>query len=124
MRSMSASLLDELRERGIRVEARANGNLYVAPKSRLTTAVLDRIRRHKPELLALLEQKKPSFAQVEARRLIQTCKEYGVDLRLEPDGTLVVTSNGRAWRSLVDAIEANVDAVADLISAGSDGSDA
>jgi hypothetical protein len=121
---MSASLLDELRYRGIRLEARSNGNLYVAPKSRLTSDVLDRIRRHKPELLALLEQKRTSFAQVEARRLIRTCRECGVGLRLEPDGTLVVTSNGRAWRSLVAAIEANVDAVAELIMASWDGSDA
>jgi hypothetical protein len=121
---MSASLLDELRDRGIRLEARSNGNLYVAPKSGLTPDVLERIRRHKPELLALLERKRPSFAQVEARCLIRTCKEHGVGLRLEPDGMLVVTSNGRAWRALVDAIEANVDAVAELISVGWDGSDA
>jgi TubC N-terminal docking domain len=120
---MSASLLDELRDRGIRLEARSNGNLYVTPKGRLTPDVLDRIRRHKPELLALLEQKPLSIAQVEARRLIRTCKEYGVGLRLEPDGMLVVTSNGRAWRSLVDALEENVDAVAELVSAGWDGSD-
>lgn len=118
------SLLDELRNRGIRLEARSNGNLYVAPKGRVTPDVLDCIRRHKPELLALLGQKRASFAQVEAGRLIRTCKEYGVGLRLEPDGTLVVASNGRAWRSLVDAIEANVDAVADLVLAGWDGSDA
>jgi len=121
---MSGSLLDELRSRGIRLEARSNGNLYVAPKDRLTPDVLDRIRRHKPELLALLEYKRASFAQVEAQRLICTCKENGVGLRLEPDGTLVVASNGRAWRSLVEAIEANVEAVADLILAGWDGSDA
>jgi hypothetical protein len=120
---MSASLLDELRDQGIRLEARSNGNLYVAPKARLTPDVLDRIRRHKSELLALLEQKRLSFAQVEARRLFRTCKEHGVGLRLEPDGTLVVASNGRAWRSLVDALEENVDAVAELVSAGWDGSD-
>jgi hypothetical protein len=121
---MSATLLDELRDRGITLEARSNGNLYVVPKSRLTPEVLDRIRRHKPELLALLERKKPSAAQVEARRLIRMCQEYGVGLRLEPDGTLVVSSNGRAWRSLVDAIEAEVEAVAELILAGWEGSDA
>jgi hypothetical protein len=59
-----------------------------------------------------------------ARSLILTCKEHGVGLRLEPDGTLVVTSHGRAWRSLVDSIEQNVDAVAELVSVGWDGSDA
>jgi len=120
---MSASILDELRGQGIRLEARSNGNLYVAPKARLAPDVLDRIRRHKSELLALLEQKRLTFSQIEARRLIRTCKEHGVGLRLDPDGTLVVTSNGRAWRSLVDAIEVNVDAVAELVSAGWDGSD-
>src|SRR5258708_27750594 len=120
---MRASILDELRDQGIRLEARSNGNLYVAPKARLTPDVLDRIRSHKSELLALLEQKVVSFAQVEARRLIRVCKEHGVGLRLEPDGTLVVASNGRAWRSLVDALEANVDAVAELGSTGWDGSD-
>lgn len=120
---MSASLLDELRDQGIRLEARPNGNLYVAPRARLTPDVLDRIRRHKSELLALLEQKRLSFAQIEARRLFRMCKEHGVGLRLESDGTLLVTSNGRAWRSLVDAIEVNVDAVAELILAGWDGSD-
>src|SRR5450755_3942427 len=99
---MSASLLDELRDRGIRLEARSNGNLYVAPKGRLTPDVLDRIRRHKPELLELLRQKPPTRVQVEAAALIRNCKEYGVGLRVEPDGTLVVSSNGRAWRSLVD----------------------
>jgi hypothetical protein len=52
-----------------------------------------------------------------ARSLIRTCREYGVGLRLEPDGILVVESNGRAWRSLVRAIEAHVDAVAQLIEA-------
>src|SRR5258708_30083471 len=104
---MSASLLDELRDRGIRLEARSNGNLYVAQKSRLTPDVLERIRRHKPELLALLGRKSPSFTQLEAILLIRTCKEHGVGLRLEPDGVLVVAA-GRAWRSLVDAIEANV----------------
>jgi hypothetical protein len=56
---MSASLLDELRDRGIRLEARSNGNLYVALKSRLTSDVLDRIRRHKPELLDFVNRAWP-----------------------------------------------------------------
>jgi len=59
-----------------------------------------------------------------ARSLIRTCREYGVGLRLEPDGTLVVESNGKAWRSLVRAIEAHVDAVAQLIEARWDSNDA
>ena len=50
-----------------------------------------------------------------AGTLIRTCLEYGVGLRVEPDGTLVVASNGKAWRSLIDAIEAHVDEIAVLI---------
>lgn len=58
-----------------------------------------------------------------AMSLIRTCKEYGVSLRL--DGRdLVIVSNGKAWRSLVNAIEAHVDAISDLIVAGWDGTDA
>jgi hypothetical protein len=59
-----------------------------------------------------------------ARSLIRTCREHGVGLRLEPDGTLVVESNGRAWRSLMRAIEAHVDAVAQLIESRWDSNDA
>ena len=59
-----------------------------------------------------------------AKGLLKTCREHGVGLRLEPDGTLVVESNGRAWRSLVRAIEAHVDAVAQLIEARWDSNDA
>jgi hypothetical protein len=122
--SPAAMIIDELRRNGVRIRAIEGGQLGLTPRSRVTPDIIARIRRHKPELLALLEQKRLSFVQVEAQRLIRTCKEYGVGLRLEPDGTLVVTSNGRAWRSLVEAIEANVEAVADLILAGWDGSDA
>lgn len=53
-----------------------------------------------------------------ARSLLRTCREHGIGLRLEEDGTLVVASNGRAWRALVDAIEANVDEVAKLVADG------
>jgi hypothetical protein len=119
-----AMIIDELQRSGVRIRAIEGGQLGLAPRSRVTPDIIALIRRHKLELLALLERKSPSFAQVEARRLIRTCREYGVGLRLEPDGPLVVTSNGRAWRSLVDAIETNVDAIAELLLAGWDGSDA
>jgi hypothetical protein len=66
----------------------------------------------------------PSDRLEPARWLIRTCREHGVGLRLEPDGTLVVESNGRAWRSLVRSIEAHVDAVAQLIEARWDSNDA
>jgi hypothetical protein len=66
----------------------------------------------------------PSDRLEPARWLIRTCREYGVGLRLEADGTLVVESNGRAWRSLVRSIETHVDVVAQLIEARWDSNDA
>jgi hypothetical protein len=53
-----------------------------------------------------------------ARSLMRTCREYGVGLRVDPDGTLVVESNGKAWQSLVRAITAHADAIATLIESG------
>jgi hypothetical protein len=50
--------------------------------------------------------------------LIRICRENSVGLRLDPDGTLVVESHGRAWRALVDDLERHVDEVAQLIEAG------
>ena len=58
-----------------------------------------------------------------ARSLIRTCREYGVGLRLETDGTVVVESNGKAWKALVRELERNVDQVAELIAVGWDGTD-
>jgi hypothetical protein len=62
--------------------------------------------------------------RAEAKSLIRTCREYGIGLRLDPDGTLVVTSNGAAWRALVDEIEAHVDDIAELVAANWDSTDA
>jgi hypothetical protein len=59
-----------------------------------------------------------SANQLRAMDLIRTCREFGIGLRLDPDGTLVVVSNGKAWRSLVDQIETHIDAVVELIMAG------
>jgi hypothetical protein len=59
-----------------------------------------------------------------AKCLIRTCREYGVGLCLASNGTLVVASNDRAWRSLVRAIETHVEGIAELIEAGRDSNDA
>jgi hypothetical protein len=59
-----------------------------------------------------------------AKSLIRTCREYGVGLRLDPDGAVVAESNGRAWRSLMRAIEAHADGVVRVIEAGWDSNDA
>jgi hypothetical protein len=158
------TLLTELGRRGIRIEPRPNGNLYLAPKDLLTPELVERVRSHKAELVALLSTPQPDseaerVARLDARHeqdrligrghdvdptapsyvdwaasripensparsLIRTCREYGVGLRLDPHGTLVVLSNGRAWRSLVAAIEAHVDDIALLLATGWNGNDA
>jgi hypothetical protein len=56
--------------------------------------------------------------------LIRTFREYGVGLRVESGGTLVVVSNGCARRSLVQAIEAHADALTRLIEARRNSDDA
>lgn len=53
-----------------------------------------------------------------AKSLIRTCREHGIGLHVERDGTLVVTSYGHAWRSLVNAIEIHADDVAVLVASG------
>ncbi|MGA7869390.1 MAG: hypothetical protein WCA22_00685 [Candidatus Binatus sp.] len=48
------TVLDELNALGIRIERRPNGNIYVAPKDRLTVALVEKVRTHKSALLSLL----------------------------------------------------------------------
>jgi hypothetical protein len=136
---MSAiEVLAELRARGVRITPRPGGKLGIRGPAGVVLEVRDQIKAHKVELLALLHdpcrtstatsdddqtqhgipdiaESQDSESITAAMSLIRTCKEYGVGLRLEPDGTLVVKSNGRAWRSLIRAIEAHVDEVARLI---------
>ncbi len=56
-----------------------------------------------------------------AQSLIDTCRQYGVGLRVDPDGTLVVESHGRAWRSLVQKIGAHADEIANMLLTTGDG---
>jgi hypothetical protein len=56
---------------------------------------------------------------------VATCQRYGVALRIDPDGTLVVGKAGakadeptQPWPSLLIAIEAHLDAVASLVEGG------
>lgn len=48
------TVLNELKARGVRVELRPNGNLYIAPRDRLTPELLEAVRQHKGEILAAL----------------------------------------------------------------------
>lgn len=54
-------------------------------------------------------------------RLIDVCREYGVGLRIDPDGTVVVESYGKAWRALVEAIATHIDEIASILMATGDG---
>lgn len=70
-----AALLDNLRTRGIRIEALSNGNLFVAPKERLSPELLDEVRQHKGGLLRLL-----SDSHEYAKAIAHHCEASGTDL--------------------------------------------
>jgi hypothetical protein len=60
-----------------------------------------------------------------AYSIIADCRRYGVALRIDPDGSLVVGKAGakaeeptQPWPSLLVAIEANLETVAELVAAG------
>jgi len=48
------TVLAEFKALGIHVELRGNGSLYVAPKKCLTPELIEDVRQHKAELIALL----------------------------------------------------------------------
>jgi hypothetical protein len=60
-----------------------------------------------------------------AHSILETCQRYGVALRIEPNGTLVVgkadakaDEPSQPWPSLLDAIEAHLETVARLLATG------
>jgi hypothetical protein len=59
-----------------------------------------------------------SASQLKAKELMRTCREHAVALRLDPDGALVIVSNGNAWRALVNEIELHIDDIAELLMSG------
>jgi len=134
------ALLDELRALGIHLEPRANGNLRAVPKERLTDELIERIRQHKTELLAYLraeqeERRIDRLAQTDgwkplppagapAYSILETARCRGIALSLDQDGGLRIgKADGSGhepalWPSLIDAIEAHLEAVAALVAAG------
>ncbi len=86
------------------------------------TDLSDYCRQRAPELLngAVLDPG-PS----PGKSIIETCLRYGVALRIDADGDLVVGKAGakgdeptQPWRSLLIAIEAHLETVARLVAAG------
>jgi hypothetical protein len=82
---MSArALFDELKALDIRVEVLCNGNLYVAPKSKLNPKLIERVRAAKTQLICMLAagqlQRDPSpragDAADEALSILQRLKAY------------------------------------------------
>jgi len=61
----------------------------------------------------------PTDARPES--LIDVCRKYSVGVRIDPDGTVVVESYGKAWRALVGAIAAHVDEIASILLTTGDG---
>jgi hypothetical protein len=121
------ALVTELRAAGI--EPRPNGNLYLAPKARLTPALIERVRAAKTVLLAYLSAdgwQSPPEPGHAAYSILETCERYGVAMRLDSaTGDLVIGKAGataheptQPWRSLIIALEAHLEPVAALVHAG------
>ncbi len=133
-------LLAEAARRGIQLYADGYIIRYRGPKAALAE-LKTKLAAHKAELLTLLrtvqEQaethrlaradgwRPPPAPCHPAYNILETCRRYGVALRIDETGELVVGRAGakadestQPWASLLMAIEAHVEAVALLIEAG------
>jgi TubC N-terminal docking domain len=72
------AFLDELKAQGIRLEPLPNGNLYAAPRERLTVELIERIRQHKPALLAHFHAKQQCALADEALALLRRLKCFAL----------------------------------------------
>ena len=135
-----AEILESARITGIALSA--EGDTIKARSKGATPADLaEAIRANKPALLAHLRAvqeereidrlaeadgwKPPPPAGHPAYSILETCREYGVALRIDDDGDLVVGKAGakaneptQPWPTLLAEIEAHLDAVAQLVEAG------
>src|SRR5262249_32509510 len=78
VRAMSSAieLLNELRDRGIRVEPRPErGTVYLTPKGRITPDLVERVRQHKAALLAHLSVEQ---SRDEALAILQRLKTFSL----------------------------------------------
>ncbi len=129
MNESARRLIADLKTRDVRFLAEADRLVLDAPKGVLTPQELERIRAAKPALLALFAPRPTADAgdRVEVpadatpESLIDVCRRCGVGLRIDPDGTLVVESYGKAWRALIGAIAAYVDEIASILLTTGDG---
>ena len=135
------TLLRRLQIQGIEPRLRNGRFKLVGPANRITPDLLAAAGRHKAELLAYLCQEQEGREvcckdvgggykalppdRTPAYSLLETCRRYGVTLRIDDGGDVVVGKAGakadeptQPWPSLLMALEAHVDEVAELIEAG------
>jgi hypothetical protein len=132
-------ILERARLAGIKLTAN-RGLILARPKGATPPELAEAIRQHKPELLTHLhaEQEEREIdrqaaadgwkplppAGAAAYSIVETCRHRGIALGLEDDGSLRIgkaDGSGQEpalWPSLIDAIEAHLEAVTALVAAG------
>jgi hypothetical protein len=139
------ALIADFSRRGIRLIPNPP-KLSVEPASKLTDQDREAIRAHKSDLLACLRQQQEE-AEIDrlahadglnpdkactlpppgapAYSILETCQCYGVALRIDAHGDLVVGKAGakadestQPWPGLLVAIEAHLEPIARLVEAG------
>jgi hypothetical protein len=113
-------VLTQVRKRGVAL-AVIDGRLKGSPPGLLPQDLKTAIRDRAAEIKALL----PPCGH-RAWSIIETCRAHGVALRIDPEnGDLVVgrpeanaDASTQPWPSLLTAIEANLDAVTQLVEFG------
>ena len=113
--SGAAALLSELRSQGKTI-AVVGTNLRIVPKV-TDTALIDRLRAHKAELIELLkggvsqytldykaEIPAASTAQALAHDLVKLCTQYGLNLHAAPEGIFLEVLAGD-WQEVMSAME-------------------
>ena len=119
-------ILSELWTLGVRLTVE-DGKLIAEPLSRVPPDLRARAGEHKAEIIAALRD--PETADAEdlstPENILEVCRRYGVALRIDADGDLVVGKAGakahedsQPWPRLIAALEAHLVAAARLVEAG------
>jgi hypothetical protein len=129
---MSAQLvIKDLTERGARFSLLEGDRILVAPPELLSDEDRARIRAHKDDIISILRtaaaDEDASYAMPDpvpailllarhqlAAKVIEICFSNGIGLQVR-DGRLTVITNGRAWPSLIAAIEQYAGAICLLL---------
>ena len=105
----ASGVLDELLSLGIRVAPRPGGVLNLAPKNRITSELIQKVREHKAELLTILLDKQAAgrdkpLPYSRASEVAAWCEEHHIDasvgaevLRIEPEALHLDWNLERLW---------------------------